>query len=650
MMKAFGKLIVTAALGALLINSEQVLAQEQPSLRDRAYQFYLAGDYAKSAQIYNRIEEKKELSVKEVYAVADSYYQINEYTLAKQWLKRATDLDSKNKDAFWKYAQILKINGQYAESKKQFVDYKQRFPDGKNIQIEIDGCDSALLWTAKPTTHVLKNEKEVNTSFSEFGVLPLSNGVLYSGEPSVATVDKSDMTGNAYLRIFSAGRDEDGITLKYPVLSDGVYNDAKYYVGPVTTNQDQDVLFVTRTYAGSSAEKVKRDGMRFKKHNLELILYKKNGESWIPEAFPYNNVEKYSVGHASLSSDGKVLYFASDMPGGKGGVDIWYSQANADGTWGTPANAGNEINSPGDEMFPSTFGDTLYFSSNGYAGMGGLDVFKAVGSKSSFRGRENLKSPVNSSTDDFAYVVSADDEERQYGYFSSNRIGGAGGDDIYSFVYTKPKITIRLQGKVFDKESTDPLGQTQVRIFDDKGKLLSTFFASSPTFDTELQSKLAQKIVVSKDGFMSDSLFVPAIRATKDTTLFASFKLQPVNKEGIVFVLDNIYYDFNKSDIRPDAAKVLDQLVNTMTENPTLQIELSSHTDSRGSDSYNMKLSDRRAKSAVEYIISKGIAKERLVSKGYGESKLVNECANGVKCTEEQHQANRRTEVKVLKY
>ncbi|MGY5255455.1 OmpA family protein [Sphingobacterium spiritivorum] len=650
MMKAFRKLIVTAALGALLINSEQVQAQEQPSLRDRAYQFYLAGDYAKSAQIYNRIEEKKELSAREIYAVADSYYQINEYTLAEQWLKRATDLDSKNKDAFWKYAQILKINGQYAESKKQFVDYKQRFPEGKNIQIEIDGCDSALLWTGRPTTHVLKNEKEVNTSFSEFGVLPLSNGVLYSGEPSVASVDKSDMTGNAYLRIFSAGRDEDGITLKYPVLSDGVYNDGKYYVGPVTTNQDQDVLFVTRTYAGSSAEKVKRDGMRFKKHNLELILYKKNGESWIPEAFPYNNVEKYSVGHASLSTDGKVLYFASDMPGGKGGVDIWYSQVNADGTWGTPANAGNEINSPGDEMFPSTFGDTLYFSSNGYAGMGGLDVFKAVGSKNSFRGRENLKSPVNSSTDDFAYVVSADDEERQYGYFSSNRTGGAGGDDIYSFVYTKPKITIRLQGKVFDKESTDPLGQTQVRIFDDKSKLLSTFFANSPTFDTELQSKLAQKIVVSKDGFMSDSLFVPAIRATKDTTLFASFKLQPVNKEGIVFVLDNIYYDFNKSDIRPDAAKVLDQLVNTMTENPTLQIELSSHTDSRGSDNYNMKLSDRRAKSAVDYIISKGIAKERLVSKGYGETRLVNECANGVKCTEEQHQANRRTEVKVLKY
>lgn len=649
-MKAFRKLIVTAALGALLINSEQVQAQEQPSLRDRAYQFYLAGDYAKSAQIYNRIEEKKELSAREIYAVADSYYQINEYTLAEQWLKRATDLDSKNKDAFWKYAQILKINGQYAESKKQFVDYKQRFPEGKNIQIEIDGCDSALLWTGRPTTHVLKNEKEVNTSFSEFGVLPLSNGVLYSGEPSVASVDKSDMTGNAYLRIFSAGRDEDGITLKYPVLSDGVYNDGKYYVGPVTTNQDQDVLFVTRTYAGSSAEKVKRDGMRFKKHNLELILYKKNGESWIPEAFPYNNVEKYSVGHASLSTDGKVLYFASDMPGGKGGVDIWYSQVNADGTWGTPANAGNEINSPGDEMFPSTFGDTLYFSSNGYAGMGGLDVFKAVGSKNSFRGRENLKSPVNSSTDDFAYVVSADDEERQYGYFSSNRTGGAGGDDIYSFVYTKPKITIRLQGKIFDKESTDPLGQTQVRIFDDKSKLLSTFFANSPTFDTELQSKLAQKIVVSKDGFMSDSLFVPAIRATKDTTLFASFKLQPVNKEGIVFVLDNIYYDFNKSDIRPDAAKVLDQLVNTMTENPTLQIELSSHTDSRGSDNYNMKLSDRRAKSAVDYIISKGIAKERLVSKGYGETRLVNECANGVKCTEEQHQANRRTEVKVLKY
>ncbi|WP_270090019.1 OmpA family protein [Sphingobacterium sp. SYP-B4668] len=649
-MNVFKKLIFAAAFSASIIGVSQVEAQEQLSLRDKAYQFYLAGEYAKAANIYGRIQEKKELTTKEVAAVADAFYQINEYNSAEQWLQRLTQLDPKDAEASWKYARILKINGKYDDARTSFLEFKKHFPESKDITLELAGCDSALLWMKDPSAHVIKNENEVNTSFAEFGILALSNGVLYTAEPSVQSAAISGMTGNAYLKIFSAGRDDDGISLKYPVLMGDIFNDAKYHVGPVASNEDQDVLFVTRTYAGKDAEKVKRDGMRFKKHNLELMIYKKSGETWVGEPFQYNNVEKYSVGHAGLSTDGKVLYFASDMPGGNGGVDIWYSQQNSDGTWATPQNAGREVNSAGDEMFPSLFGDTLYFSSDGYAGMGGLDIYKAIGSKSNFKARQSLKYPVNSSADDFAFVVSADDQDQQYGYLSSNRSGGAGDDDIYSFVYTKPKITITLQGKVYDKATSELLDGSTATMFDAKGKLLSTFHVNGSNFERELEKKTAYKVVVTKEGYMSDSTFIAAIHPTKDTTVFATFNLQPVNKKGITFVLDNIYYDFDKSDIRKDAAVVLDQLVNVMNENPTLKIELSSHTDSRGSDSYNLKLSDRRAKSAVDYIISRGVAKERLVSKGYGETRLVNNCANGVKCSEAEHQANRRTEVEVLEY
>ncbi|SMG27630.1 OmpA family protein [Sphingobacterium psychroaquaticum] len=652
MMKLSNKLFFAIVGCIFLLLANNVGAQEQASLADKAHQFYLAGEYAKAADMYNRVQQSRKLSNKEMAAVADAYYQINAYTDAEKWLEKLVASDPTKADVALKHARLVKINGKYEEAKAKFLAFQQRFPQGKDVRVEIAGCDSALLWMAQATKHTIKNEHEVNTSRAEFAVLPLSNGALYTAEPAIQSTKISGMTGQAYLKVFSAGRDQDGISLKYPVLMEDVFNSADYHVGPVATNEKQDVLFVTRTYMGKDAEKVKRDSMRFKRYNLELIVYRKQGSSWIGEPFPYNNVEKYSLGHAALNTDGNVLYFASDMPGGKGGVDIWFSEKNSDGSWGKPQNAGPEINGNGDEMFPSVFADTLYFSSDSYASMGGLDIFKAVGQKAAFSGRQSLRYPVNSSADDFAFVVSADDEERQYGYLASNRSGGAGSDDIYSFVYNKPrtKVTITLAGKVYDKATSELLRESRVHMFDNNGGLLSSFAVSDSHFDKELEPKTAYKFVVFKEGYMSDSLFVSGVTARRDTTLFANFRLQPVNKKGISFVLDNIYYDFDKYDIRSDAAVVLDQLVKVMKDNPTLRIELSSHTDSRGSDKYNLVLSQHRARSAVEYIVSRGIERERLVAKGYGEMKLVNKCANGVTCSEEEHQANRRTEVEVLAY
>lgn len=644
------KLIYTIACTLVVFTATPVQAQEQASLADRAYQFYLAGEYAKAADIYSRVQERKSLSSKEMEIVADAYFQINEYQLAEQWLAKLNSTEASNAESVLNYAHLLKINGKYEAAKNGYQLYKQRFPSGTDVNVFIAGCDSAMLWLAKPTDHTINNEKAINTSLAEFGVLPLSNGVLYTAEPALTSLKVSGMTGKAYSKLFSASRDEDAVSLKYPLLMDAVFNQAEYHVGPVASNEAQDVLYVTRTYMGSATEKVKRDGMRFKKYNLELVIYKKQGDTWRAEAFPYNDVQNYSLGHATLSTDGKVLYYASDMPGGKGAVDIWYSELQADGTWGKPQNAGPEINGAGDELFPSVFADSLYFSSNSYAGMGGLDIFKVVGQKANFSNRINLKYPINSSADDFAFVVSADDEDQQYGYLSSNRVGGVGYDDIYSFIYTKPNFAkVYLKAQVFDKGNATLAG-AKVKVFTATGKLLANFDVEGTAFNYEFERKTAYKVLVSKEGFMSDSLLVPALNIRRDTTLAVNFQLQAVNKKGISFVLENIYYDFGKDEIRKDAALVLDQIVYVMAENPSLAIELSSHTDSRGADKYNLKLSERRAKSAVDYIISKGIAKERLQAKGYGERRLVNGCADGVACTEDEHQANRRTEVKVLAY
>src|SRR5690606_29608447 len=182
------------------------------------------------------------------------------------------------------------------------------------------------------------------------------------------------------------------------------------------------------------------------RHNLELKIYRKDGNGWTESDFPYNNVKEYSLGHAALSADGRTLYYASDMPGGHGGVDIWYSELGADGSWGQPLNAGQAVNSAGDEMFPVVVGSNLYYSSDGFPGMGGLDIFRAKGERSSFSGRENLRFPVNSAADDFSFVLVEESEEALQGYLSSHRPGGAGGDDIYSFSLRKPKILIILEG------------------------------------------------------------------------------------------------------------------------------------------------------------------------------------------------------------
>src|SRR5690606_32926114 len=341
----------------------------------------------------------------------------------------------------------------------------------------------------------------------------------------------------------------------------------------------------------------------------------------------------------------------SDMPGGKGGVDIWYCELGTDGKWGNPQNAGATINTPGDEMLPSVHENTLYFSSTGHVGMGGLDIFKAEGTKSSFTTPVNLGVPVNSPSDDFAFVVLEAGEEGSKGYLSSNRTGGAGSDDIYSFTYQKPKINIQLEGIARDKKTNELLSALTFSLHDQSGQLLAknkTGLNGVASFDIQKGQHL--KLTGEKSGYMSETISVEPVNPQRDTIIRVTMLLQSVQKVGEKFVLEDIYYDFDKYHIRQDAALILDKLVATMRDNPTLRIELSSHTDSRGSDSYNMSLSQKRAQAAVDYIVGRGIARDRMVAKGYGETRLVNKCSNGVKCTEEEHQKNRRTEIEVLAY
>jgi len=459
-------------------------------------------------------------------------------------------------------------------------------------------------------------------------------------------------TGNSFLRVYTADRGADN-GLSDAVIADEGINNVPYHTGPVAADEQGTTLYMTRTYPGKQGEVSRENRRRYRTNKLELYIYTKGDDGgWQSEPFPYNKVEEYSVGHAALSGDGSILYFVSDMPGGQGGTDIWYSERQGDGSWGTPVNAGATVNSAGDELFPNVGPDgTLYYSSDGFAGMGGLDIFRSTGSRAGWTRPVNLRYPVNSPGDDFAYITTYEGEEGLAGYLSSNRNGGRGGDDIYSFTFEKPKIIIILKGTASDKNTTDRLADVSVTLYDGMREIVARKRTDgSGTFEFVLDRDKSYTVLGQKEKYHGDSAKVTTVGITESDTLEVALLLEPVFEVGKTFELENIYYDFDKHNIRPDAAAVLDELVRTLRDNPTLRIELSSHTDSRGSDAYNLALSQRRAQSAVDYLVSRGIARDRMVARGYGETRLVNNCGNGVPCTREQHQANRRTEVTVLAY
>src|SRR5690606_8091948 len=636
-------------IAVLFCVGEAAFSQEQPSLRDRADELYRKYEYANAAALYVKLVDTKRPRLEDLGRLAACYVRMNDYESAENWYARVIAAEGSTAEDLIRYGDVLKANGKYAEAKQQLEAYAAQTGDADRIAIQLAGCDSAIRWMANPTDHRLYNEAAVNTSLSEFAAYPDGNRVFYAGEPT-GKGNEYGWTGNASLRVYTATYSAAG-RLDGPSLADENLNNSGYHIGPVSRAPSGE-LYVTRTYTGRDGDLSREQGKRYRTHVLELYIYREGPDGWSAEPFAYNNVQEYSVGHATVTADGQTLYFASDMPGGLGGTDIWYCERQSDGSWGTPQHAGPVINSPQDELFPNIAADgTLYYSSDGFAGMGGLDIFQATGGRSSWSVPENLKFPVNSAGDDFSYITSVEDEDRYRGFLSSNRKGGVGSDDIYSFSYEKPKIIIILKGTTSDKATGERLPATAVTLYDGEREIVAKKSSSDTgTFEFELDRDRAYKVLGQKEGYHADSAAVNTMGITKSDTLEVALLLEPIIRRGQTVELENNYYDFDKHNIRADAAMILDELIRTMRDNPTLKIELSSHTDSRGNHAYNEALSQRRAQSAVDYLVSRGIARDRMVAQGYGERRLANRCADGVPCSREEHQANRRTMVTVLDY
>jgi len=657
------------------------MAQEQLSRKQQADVFFNRFEYYNAASLYLPLAERKNPDVKLVEKLADCYRMINEYEQAEKWYGKAVENKKAQPLSHYYYAEALQRNKKFDLAKEQYRAYgsllkpeemsikpsggdrylpNERGPVSQDVvNLRIASCDSAALWTNSPQNVLIKNVAALNTKSADWGLNYYGkDGFVFTSERSTdANENRNDIykwTGNPWLKLFLASPDAQ-LKEELPVVTkQNAPTKIEYHVGPMELNEAGDIAYVTIATRVSKADlpldKTGKIKERLYTRRLELMTaVKKDGKWGDLKAFAYNNVKEYSLGHAALSKNGQVLYFASDMPGGLGKTDIWYSELQSDGIWGKPVNCGSEINTGEEEAFPTTgpYGE-LYYSSKGKIGMGGYDIYSSRGGKTTWSKSQNLKYPMNSTSDDF-YFISNDGKT---GYFSSNREGGAGDDDIYIFNDQTPAVMIlALDGTVYDQKSKASLDSVLVTLTDGNGLAVNRKVTEqNGKFFFGLTKDQDYKVEISKLGYASVLKTVSTKGITKsDTLTMEAFLDKDKFEPGKTYVLRNIYYDFDKANIRADAARELNKLLAILKENPSIWIELGSHTDSRGADQYNQWLSQRRANSAVQYLIDGGIEKERIKARGYGETMLLNKCSNGVKCNHVAHQLNRRTEFKVIK-
>lgn len=570
--------------------------------------------------------------------LANSYRLVNDMPNAEKWFSKVVTLPESEPINMFYYGKALMNMDKYDEAKVWFKKYIERVPDDFVAEMLLVSCYSVDKFKQDTTLFTLKTV-DIPEVASAFGQVPYGDGIIFTADKTAFRNSKTaNWTGRSYLDMYFTQKDRNGKWLS-PMLLKGSVN-GEYHEGPACFNKAGDVVYFTRSnyFKKKMAKSAKNE------NNLKLFRAELVGDKWTNVTeMPFNS-DEYSCGHPTLSQDDKALYFISDVPGGMGGTDIYKTTFN--GTkWSEPENLGNTINTSGNEMFPYMHTDgTFYFSSDAHTNMGGLDVFMTYFDGQKWLQVENLNYPLNSSKDDFAFVLKDDNKT---GFVSSNRNSN---DKIYEV--TKNDPTFILSGHVTQKGNpTEFIDSAQVEIHNvtnDTRETVLTDRHGNYKVKLAINSQFVLKAKKAMYFTISGPAAVDVTGKKKSENFTANFELDKIIIEKPI-VLENIYYDLDKWFIRADAAVELDRLVQVLMDNPKLKIELSSHTDSRAGDQYNLVLSDKRAKAAVQYIISKGIDAKRMVWKGYGESHLVNQCINGATCTEEEHQKNRRTEFKAIK-
>ncbi len=760
-----------------LFSSTCCLAQ---STRQKADFLFKNEQYFTSLEYYQKLYQKDSTKADVNTKIAQIYYKIKDYPQSEKWYRKVPiqQLGSEPSLIF-EYAEVLRINGKYRDASTAYRDYLIKVPNELKALRLAEYSDSIAFMNKNGKKKENKSRVALltpaNSTYAEFAPLPIKNQLLYvtdrlqkidkdAPKSSQQQINVYGRTGKAYSYLIAQPFVLDSLITLESALKTRFSTEKTNFktaapdtsflsilrkelnVGPLCFNAKMDTLFFSRVRVLGKSKNDKSDEPKIDLNKVsfnELCYIVKENNKWSDiKIFPYNDYLSYSMMHPALSPDGKRLYFTSDRKGSIGAFDIFYCERIKNDIWSTPINAGSTINTEGYELFPYIDADnTIYFSSDGHIGLGGLDIFYTSLNTNipdkAHPALSHIGDPINSSGDDFGiYMFNPATKREKWGLLSSNRAGGKGFDDIYSF-YLNETTSCPASILVVDSETKNPIVNARL-LFQQtpKDSVIEKFTDIQGKVTMEIKDCAPGSMIISKNGYsgLKDSLLTktekplykyelapikgysiegvvtdnetkqpldsavvkiiavvtrntqPLITGKKgeykfdlkDTTNYlvlaqkkgyftkrnvsvntigrppgtifsVNFELEKIifNKE---IKIENIYYDLGKATLRKQSLPELDKVRDLLVDNPELMIELSSHTDSRGKDKANLLLSQRRAASAVKYLASKGIASTRMIARGYGESKLINNCTNGVPCSEAEHEMNRRTEFKVIGY
>ena len=698
------------------------------NLKERMAEKYASVfDHDKVAAIYEDLHAKGKADADDLRALANTYRKMNDGAGAESAYERLMATGARTPEDVLAYADQLRSNGKYDEAVEWYKQYAEMKPDDQRVQAYLKGTglfDRLMRDTSSATIRTVPiNSPQADLGMSRMGELLLFSSARGEG---IGGNKKYVWDDQPFLNLYSALLK--GETLEEPLVMRKDIN-SRYHDGTVAYDSTAKRMYFTRNNVHYGViEKASGGDLNLGIFFADIVTGEFGQPEWGSLIHFDHNDPDHNVGHPFVTHDGRRIFFVSDMPGGHGGTDIWYSD-NLGNQWGAPQNMGPKINTSGDEMYPFMRADSMfYFASTGHPGLGGLDLFYSRLSKKGPGNVFNMGHPMNTRFNDHSLVLIDDST----GFFASDRPGGMGSDDIYGCTVREPMIFIA--GIVIDRDTKEPIegativmkdgdkkhverfqietepggkfkidveyrqeyilatsmngyfqveksivtdqdpledlvielvkydyaaegtvmeGEGELPMVDASVTLLKNndvvlqqlFTDQAGRYQFPLEPETDYRLMVEKEGFFKQSARITT-KGKPSAVINTDFRLFPLVVDQVVR-LDEIFYDYNKWEIRPDAAAELDKLVTTLQDNPSVKIELSAHTDCRGKDAYNLGLSQKRAKAAVDYIVSKGIARDRVISKGYGET-LPSESCKCEECTEEQHQRNRRTEFKVL--
>jgi len=636
------------------------LVQAQNDKMEKGNDKYKSLAFIEAQQIYLKLAEDGYASAEILAKLGDTYYFNDDLTKAHEWYEKlftSYEEDVKS-EYFFRYAQSLKLVNKYSESDRLMAKFNTL--KGFDIRSKMYSDESNYLEMIELQSgrFEIENTTNINTVTSDFGpAFYMSNKqVVFATARDTGSLIRQRHTWNkqSFLQLYTADVDESGMLSNPKRMSNEI--NTKYHESTPAFTADGMTMYFTRNNYDNGVYGKDKEGT----NKLKIFRsYKKNGKWTLPVSLPFNS-DEYSVAHPALSSDEKKLYFSSDMPGSVGFdmdvkltmSDIWEIDILAEGTFSEPRNLKN-INTPGRETFPFvSSSNVLYFASSGHQGLGGLDVFSSSINSDGCAGEViNMGKPINTPYDDFSFIVN---DDTKIGYFSSNRPGGTGNDDMYRCIQLedlRKPCEVLLTGTVTDKNTGEPMKGATVMVTDANStvKLEEQETSENGTYVFKLECDKPYLLRVEKEDYTTDEEFLKTSNETGITDVpleieHALISFVDCDDIGPLLDMKQIYFDFDRFNIRSDAEYELSKIKAFMELYPQIRIAIHSHTDSRAPDAYNIILSDNRAQSTRNWLVSKGIEASRLTAKGFGETRLLNKCSNGVVCSEKEHQLNRRSE------